>query len=135
METGRACPDFSTEALAPVFNTNMNTESNESDSSSSEGPSRLLSDQMVNVFFQEWAPLFPILHRPSFLKIYEQYVADAEQLDHDDAGLVQLHLVFGIATLSNKVSLPYAHFTHLLTAAGSHILRSFLHRLTLAERP
>lgn len=46
--------------------------------------------------------MFPILHRPSFLATYEQYVTDADKLD-DMAALIQLHLVFGIATLSNKV--------------------------------
>ena len=66
-------------------------------------PPRLLSDQMINVFFQEWAPLFPVLHRPTFLKLYADYVADPEALT-DRHSLAQLHLVFGIAAISCQVS-------------------------------
>jgi len=62
-------------------------------------PPRLVSDQLVNIFFQEWAPLFPVLHRPTFLNLYEKYVADAESVT-DKTAIAQLNLVFGIATLS-----------------------------------
>lgn len=65
-----------------------------------KAPPRLTSDQLINVFFQEWAPLFPVLHRPTFLGLYERYVADSEQVT-DKAELAQLHLVFGIAALSS----------------------------------
>ena len=58
---------------------------------------------MVHVFFQEWAPLFPILHRPTFLEFYTDYVSDPERITNNHA-LAQLHLVFGIAALSAKVS-------------------------------
>ena len=65
-------------------------------------PPRLLSDQMINVFFQEWAPLFPVLHRPTFLKLYAEFVADPDSI-RDQQAIAQLYLVFGIAALSNEV--------------------------------
>ena len=65
-------------------------------------PPRLLSDQMINVFFQEWAPLFPVLHRPTFLKLYADYVANPTSIK-DPHSIAQLHLVFGIAALSSEV--------------------------------
>ena len=65
-------------------------------------PPRLLSDQLINIFFQEWAPLFPVLHRPTFLKLYADYVSQPEALN-DGHSLAQLHLVFGIAALSSEV--------------------------------
>ncbi|MCJ1391399.1 hypothetical protein MMC18_004263 [Xylographa bjoerkii] len=64
-------------------------------------PPRLLSDQMINVFFQEWAPLFPVLHRPTFLKLYAEYVANPMSIK-DQHSIAQLHLVFGIAALSSE---------------------------------
>jgi hypothetical protein len=65
-----------------------------------KAPPRLVSDQLINVFFQEWAPLFPVLHRPTFLTLYEKYVADSDEIT-DKAELAQLNLVFGIAALSS----------------------------------
>lgn len=58
---------------------------------------------MINIFFQEWAPLFPILHRPTFLALYEQYVAGPDTLT-DKKSIAKLNLVFGIAALSSDVS-------------------------------
>lgn len=68
-----------------------------------KAPARLTSDQLVNVYFQEWAPLFPVLHRPSFLDLYEKYVSATEVID-DKLSLAQLNLVLGIAALSREVS-------------------------------
>lgn len=65
-------------------------------------PPRLESDQMVNIFFQEWAPLFPILHRPTFLKVYADYVARPEGVEGPQS-IAQLHLVFAIAAVSAEV--------------------------------
>ena len=62
------------------------------------------SDQMVNIFFQEWAPLFPVLHRPAFLTLYEQYTANSSNVQ-DKKSLAQLNLVFAIASLSSEVSI------------------------------
>ena len=68
----------------------------------SRPPSRLASDQFVNVFFQEWAPLFPILHRPTFLSLYEQFLS-APEVVTDQKSIAQLYLVFGLAALSQGV--------------------------------
>ena len=57
---------------------------------------------MINIFFQEWAPLFPVLHRPTFLSLYEQYVASPETMN-DKKSIAKLNLVFGIAALSSDV--------------------------------
>ncbi len=79
---------------------------------SSVTPPRLLSDHFVNVFFQEWAPLFPVLHRPTFLGKYEGFLACAQSTD-DKKSLAQIYLVFGIAALSCAVSTTKSDgFTH-----------------------
>ena len=65
-------------------------------------PPRLLSDQMVNIFFQEWAPLFPVLHRPTFLTLYEEYTSSPESVT-DNTSLAQLNVVFALALLSHSV--------------------------------
>ena len=67
-------------------------------------PPRMVSDQLINIFFQEWAPLFPVLHRPTFLDIYKRYVVDPESIK-DQHAITQLHLIFGISALSAQVSL------------------------------
>jgi Fungal specific transcription factor domain len=72
---------------------------------SNKAPPRIRSDQLVNVFFQEWAPLFPVLHRPTFLAYYEQLVnGDDQTLRKNDYAIAQLYLVFGIASSSRSVS-------------------------------
>ncbi|KAI5462564.1 fungal-specific transcription factor domain-containing protein [Mariannaea sp. PMI_226] len=63
-------------------------------------PPRLFSDRCVNVYFQEWAPLFPVLHKPTFLHVYEEFVADPEKVKSNHK-LAQLYLVFSIAGLSS----------------------------------
>ncbi|KAF2087323.1 hypothetical protein K490DRAFT_41819 [Saccharata proteae CBS 121410] len=99
-ETGRPFPVLRPESF-------FGSETRESQSpSSSQGsvvwkaPPRLLSDQMINIFFQEWAPLFPVLHRPTFLALYEEYVSGSDTIE-DKQSLAQLNLVFGIAALSS----------------------------------
>lgn len=62
----------------------------------------MFSDRCVNVFFQEWAPLFPVLHKPTFLRLYEEYMSNPEQVT-DPHKLAQLHLVFAIAGLSSDI--------------------------------
>ncbi|TID18319.1 transcriptional activator protein-like protein acu-15 [Venturia nashicola] len=64
-----------------------------------QAPARLVSDQLINIFFQEWAPLFPILHRPGFLGLYEEYMSCPEAVE-DKTSLAQLNLVFAIAAQS-----------------------------------
>ncbi|GAB7353738.1 hypothetical protein MBLNU459_g4134t1 [Dothideomycetes sp. NU459] len=64
-----------------------------------KAPPRLESDKMIGVFFQEWAPLFPVLHRPTFLCLYQKYI-EAPDTVVDNCSHAQLNLVFGIAALS-----------------------------------
>ena len=81
----------------------------------SKAPPRLVSDQMINIFLQEWSPLFPVFHRPTFLKLYEDYVANPEGLN-DSHAIAQLNLVFGIAALSAEVSFA-ASFSRAISRA------------------
>ena len=67
-------------------------------------PPRLVSDQLINIFFQEWAPLYPVVHRPTILKAYEQYLSNTDSLKDDVHAMAQLNLIFGIAALSSNVS-------------------------------
>jgi hypothetical protein len=64
-------------------------------------PPRLFTDRCVNVYFQEWAPLFPVLHKPAFLRLYEEFVVDPEKMESSHK-IAQLYLVFGIAALSGE---------------------------------
>lgn len=63
---------------------------------------------MIGVFFQEWAPLFPVLHRPSFLELYQKYMQAPETIV-DNCSHAQLNLVFGIAAFSTGVGHPTPH--------------------------
>jgi Fungal specific transcription factor domain len=83
-------------------------------STPSETPPRLLSDQYINIFFQEWAPLLPILHHPTFLRVYEQYVAasDAEKWNTDKQAVAQLFLIFDIAALSSTARVEHYTTSH-----------------------
>ncbi|KIV97697.1 hypothetical protein PV10_01410 [Exophiala mesophila] len=79
-------------------------------------PPRILSDQYINLFFQEWQPLLPILHRPTFLRVYEQYVTNPEtgNWQNNKQSLAQLFLIFEIAALSSmstskKATPSYEH--------------------------
>lgn len=65
-------------------------------------PPRLLSDQLINIFFQEWAPLYPVVHRPTILKAYEQYLNSPDSLKENLPVLAQLNLIFGVAALSSN---------------------------------
>ncbi|KXJ91006.1 fungal-specific transcription factor domain-domain-containing protein [Microdochium bolleyi] len=60
---------------------------------------RLFSDKCVNIYFQEWAPLFPVLHKSTFLRTYEEFIVDGDTIK-DNHKLAQLYLVFSIASLS-----------------------------------
>jgi len=100
-ESGKSLAGFNTEAFlniqgdtAPIAQV--------SKSKTSTAPPRMFSDRCVNVFFQEWAPLFPVLHKPTFLRLYEEYMSNPDQVT-DPHKLAQLHLVFGIAGLSSAI--------------------------------
>ena len=73
----------------------------------------MVSDQMINIFFQEWAPLFPVVHRPTVLKTYVDYVNENVGVE-DNHSIAQLNLIFGIAALSAEVRM-----TSLLRIPGS----------------
>ncbi|KAI9709294.1 MAG: hypothetical protein M1820_003414 [Bogoriella megaspora] len=97
-ESGQSYPDVDTEA----FFTSSQDEKIRSRAGSLDisPPPRMVSDQLISIFFQEWAPLFPILHRPTFLSLYETFVDDASAVK-DKQSTAQLYLVFGIAALSS----------------------------------
>lgn len=100
-ESGRSTADVDTDLLlASSFKKAADSPQAPASPVVWKAPPRLVSDQLVNIFFQEWAPLFPVLHRPTFLMLYEKYVADAEAVT-DKTAIAQLNLVFGIAALSN----------------------------------
>ncbi|TAQ84688.1 hypothetical protein B7494_g6988 [Chlorociboria aeruginascens] len=100
-ESGKSLAGFNTEALL-----NIQSDSSAPPSSSTpplpSTPPRIFSDRCVNVFFQEWAPLFPVLHKPFFLQIYEEYMSDPEVVTNQHK-MAQLYLVFGIAGLSSDI--------------------------------
>jgi Fungal specific transcription factor domain len=83
-------------AFAPALSTTSKV--------SSKIPPRILSDQYINIFFQEWAPLLPVLHRPTFLRVYEQYIAEpgAGKWQGNKQAVAQLFLIFDIAALSSS---------------------------------
>jgi len=99
-EGGRSTADINTDhLLSSSLRRLSNTASAPASPVVFKAPPRLVSDQLVNIFFQEWAPLFPVLHRPTFLSLYEKYVADPDAVT-DKTAIAQLNLVFGIAALS-----------------------------------
>ncbi|APA16174.1 hypothetical protein SS1G_10339 [Sclerotinia sclerotiorum 1980 UF-70] len=96
-ESGKAIVGFQTEAfLNPQ---NDSTSSPVVTPAPNWAPPRLFSDKCVHVFFQEWAPLFPVIRKHTFLPLYEEYSSHPEQVK-DQHKLAQLHLVFAIAGLS-----------------------------------
>lgn len=97
-ESGKSLAGFNTEAFLNI-QPNSSRKVLPSLSTLGKAPPRLFSDRCVNVFFQEWAPLFPVLHKPTFLRLYEEYMANPEQVKSNHK-LAQLHLVFTIAALS-----------------------------------
>ncbi|KAH7132164.1 transcriptional activator protein-like protein acu-15 [Dendryphion nanum] len=98
-ETGRSCSDVNSNAFFGT-GTRASTPQSPKRIISFKAPPRLVSDQMINIFFQEWAPLFPVLHRPTFLALYEQYVASPDTMV-EKKSIAKLNLVFGIAALSS----------------------------------
>ncbi|KAI9694633.1 MAG: hypothetical protein M1822_000249 [Bathelium mastoideum] len=98
-ENGQSCSDIETDVFfTPSPDQKIRSPTNSVDLSP---PPRMLSDQLISVFFQEWAPLFPVLYRPNFLALYEGFVSENRTIP-DKQGIAQLYLVFGIAALSNN---------------------------------
>ncbi|KAM7203705.1 putative transcriptional activator protein acu-15 protein [Rhypophila sp. PSN 637] len=98
-ENGKSCSDFNPEAFLHIQGCYPLTP--KPTTQALRIPPRLFSDKCVNVFFQEWAPLFPVLHKPTFLRVYEEFVADPEKVKNNHK-LAQLYLVFSIASLSSE---------------------------------
>ncbi|KAH7357825.1 transcriptional activator protein acu-15 [Plectosphaerella cucumerina] len=98
-ESGKSCSHFNPEAFLHIQGCPPLTPEPAADMM--RVPPRLFSDRCVNVYFQEWAPLFPVLHKPTFLRIYEEFVSDPEKVKSNHK-LAQLHLVFAIASLSGE---------------------------------
>ncbi|SPQ22048.1 36e28dae-8078-45dc-93b3-841080b01147 [Thermothielavioides terrestris] len=98
-ESGKPCSDFNPEAFLHIQGCYPLTA--KPPAPTMRIPPRLLSDRCVNVYFQEWAPLFPVLHKPTFLRVYEEFVADPEKVKNNHK-LAQLYLVFSIAALSGE---------------------------------
>ena len=97
-ESGKSLTGFSTDTFLNIQN-DLSSFALVSAPKDSTTPPRMFSDRCVNVYFQEWAPLFPVLHKPTFLHLYEEYMATPDDMK-DNHKLAQLHLVFGIAGLS-----------------------------------
>lgn len=137
-EKGRSAADINTARLLERTLNKCDSSDGSEGSVTWKVPPRLVSDQLINVYFQEWAPLFPILHRPTFLGLYEKYVADSDQIT-DKAELAQLNLVFGIAELSRgtRISDELESFELQWKAALDAILKdnsmSTLQALILAQ--
>ena len=99
-ESGNSYSTFDAEAF-------LNLQDNSSDDQQSDSsqhpftPPRYFSDNCVRIFYQEWAPLFPVLNMVSFLHLYAEYVMDPEKITNNH-NLAQLHLVFAIAAFSSK---------------------------------
>ncbi|KAE8373268.1 fungal-specific transcription factor domain-containing protein [Aspergillus bertholletiae] len=97
VDQGRLPPNISTKALttspAPIS-------TSRTDQVVKTAP-RLVSDQLINIFFQEWAPLYPVVHRPTILKAYEQYLSSTETSHGSKHDMAQLNLIFGIAALAS----------------------------------
>ncbi|KAG9725044.1 hypothetical protein KCU59_g15395, partial [Aureobasidium melanogenum] len=98
-ELGRTSPAINVQNLLPG-STHITPRDPLSDPIVWKAPARLESDQLIGIFFQEWAPLFPILHRPTFLELYQSYMSAPENIV-DNWSHAQLNLVFGIAALSS----------------------------------
>ncbi|KAK0643051.1 fungal-specific transcription factor domain-containing protein [Cercophora newfieldiana] len=98
-ENGKSCSEFNPEAFLHIQGCYPLTP--KPPPQNMRVPPRLFSDRCVNVYFQEWAPLFPVLHKPTFLRVYEEFVADPEKVKNNHK-LAQLYLVFSIAALSSE---------------------------------
>ncbi|KAI8633968.1 fungal-specific transcription factor domain-containing protein [Xylariaceae sp. FL1651] len=99
-ENGKPCSDFNPEAFLHIQGCYPLV--SKPPSQSLRVPPRLFSDRCVNVYFQEWAPLFPILHKPTFLHLYEEFATDSDRIKNSHK-LAQLYLVFSIAGLSSEL--------------------------------
>ena len=117
---GRTATSIKTHNLKPIVR--PSSPGNSSPKTVSRAPPRLLSDQYINIFLQEWATLFPILNRSAFLKTYQEFLAEPEspQWQNRKHDVAQLFLVFDIASSSAKVSSRQSYLKHCLLGASHH---------------
>lgn len=99
MDQGKFPSDLSTKALTQPPQPVLDSRADQS----IQTPPRIVSDQLINIYFQEWAPLYPVVHRPTVLRAYERYLNSAESLHDSPCDLTQLNLIFGIAALASIV--------------------------------
>lgn len=124
-EQGRQCPPISPASLLATISSAVRPST--TPNNASPIPPRLLSDQYINLFFQEWQPLLPILHRQTFLRLYEQFLADpdAQALQGNKLAVAQLFLIFEIAAHSSSskarpnTAIYEQHWRKALSSASS----------------
>jgi len=126
-ESGKSLAGFNTDAFLNIQG-DTTPVAQSSGSRTPTAPPRMFSDRCVNVYFQEWAPLFPVLHKPTFLRLYEEYMANPEDVT-DPHKLAQLHLVFGIAGISSDI--PDKENVVICESQWRHSLESILMDNTL----
>jgi len=101
-ESGKSLAGFNTDAFLNIQKDASPALSPKQRLNKSTAPPRMFSDRCINIYFQEWSPLFPVLHKPTFLRLYEEYMSNPERVT-DSHKLAQLHLVFAIAGISSDV--------------------------------
>lgn len=101
-----------------------------------KAPPRVRSDHLLVTYFQEYHPLFPIIHRPTFLRSYEALIKSVES-GKSGAGLpkysiAQLFLVFAISsqqTDARDTAQQQSYDAQWQAALGSIIMDSTLETL------
>ncbi|KAI9802982.1 MAG: hypothetical protein M1825_002215 [Sarcosagium campestre] len=101
-ESGKQCPDVKPESFYASL-PRLATLSSETPRAM-RVPPRLVADHLINVYFQEWALLFPIVHRPSVIKLYESFMSDPDSIGIQHQTLLQL--MFAVAAVSNQAKFP-----------------------------
>ncbi|KAI9722198.1 MAG: hypothetical protein M1828_004881 [Chrysothrix sp. TS-e1954] len=125
-EQGKPYPSCEADNFFPTNRAPLGTPQASPSGRAAGGPPRLLSDQLVNIFFQEWAPLFPLLHHPSFLALYSRYTSNEKSVQNPRE-VAQLNLVFGIAALSSNNLKEIRHFeSRWISALESFITETSL---------
>jgi len=123
-ESGQSVVNIDTSLLMAIKTTLPidSTKRSLTDTAADAVPPREIADHLVNVFFQEWAPLFPVLHRSTFLSMYERLMCENDGVA-DLTEIAQLYLVFGIAALSSgkQVTVEIDSFESKWKAAATAI--------------
>jgi hypothetical protein len=104
-ESGKSLSGFNTDAFLNIQSEASSLATHKMVLNKPSAPPRMFSDRCINIYFQEWSPLFPVLHKPTFLRLYEEYMSHPERIT-DSYKLAQLHLVFAIAGISSDLPDP-----------------------------